>query len=168
MERTLTIKLERDASASLDAMRDAVKAAFKKGTYQGEYRVYSTPEQLFRVFTPARWNVLDELQKHDSPIGVRPLAGLLDRDPTAVLRDLKALAEEGIVEQDARGKWMCPFSVIHTDFTLEHAPRRKRQLRKLTLDPGMLQDLLKQRRIWRLTAKLGMKKATLRLRTLRS
>jgi predicted transcriptional regulator len=121
MNRTLTIKIQKDTYAELDAMGESFIKAWNTEEYQGEYRVYSSPEQLFRVLTPLRWSILDALQKQKEWIGLRPLSRLLERDPTAVLRDLTALAEEGIVEKDASGKWICPFSVIHTDFTIEHA-----------------------------------------------
>jgi len=119
--RTLTIRIERDASAALDAMASTVSAAWKTGAYQGEFRVYGKPEQLFRVFTPVRWGLLEALQKLSAPIGLRPLARLVARDPSSVLRDLNALAEEDVVEKDAEGKWLCPFAAIHTDFTLARA-----------------------------------------------
>ena len=119
--RTLTISIQRDANATLEGLRNAFTSAWESGTYQGEQRIYGSPEQLFRVFTPARWGVLEALQAQAFPIGVRPLARLLDRDPTAVLRDLNGLAAESVVEQDENGKWLCPFSEIHTDFALIRA-----------------------------------------------
>ena len=119
--RTLTISIQRDANTALEGLRSAFSSAWNSGTYQGEQRVYGSPEQLFRVFTPARWGVLEALQAQPAAIGVRPLARQLSRDPTAVLRDLNGLAAEGVVEQDDNGKWLCPFSEIRTDFALIRA-----------------------------------------------
>jgi predicted transcriptional regulator len=120
-ERTLTLSIKKNDQLSLEELRKTVTTAWQTGKYQGEYRAYSSPEQLFRIFTPARWGVLETLQQQSSSIGLRSLARLLQRDPTAVLRDLTALAEENIIEKDETGKWLCPFQIIHTDFTLYHA-----------------------------------------------
>jgi predicted transcriptional regulator len=121
MDRTLTIKIESNTSKALEEMKQRVFSAWNTGEYQGEHRTYSTPSQLFKVFTPLRWDIINVLQSQSDWIGLRALARLLSRDPTALLRDLSALSEEGIVEKNDAGKWICPFSSIHADFTLEHA-----------------------------------------------
>jgi predicted transcriptional regulator len=121
MNRTLTIKIENNASEALEQMAKRVCAAWNTGEYQGEQKVYSSPAQLFEVFTPLRWDIINMLQAQKGWIGLRALARLLHRDPTAIIRDLKVLVEEGIIEKNDEGKLLCPFDVIHADFTIRHA-----------------------------------------------
>jgi predicted transcriptional regulator len=120
-ERKLTIRLEPSDKAALTQMSEQFLAAWKSGKDQGEFLSFATAEQLFRVITPAKWGVLQTLQEQHDPVGVRPLARMLQRDPTAVLRDLTALEHEGIIEKTEDGKWFCPFSEIRTEFLLAHA-----------------------------------------------
>lgn len=120
-KRKLTIRLEPNEAAALANMSQRFMRAWKTGQPQDEFLSFATAEQLFRAITPARWGVLQALQDQTEPIGVRPLARQLGRDPTAVLRDLVSLEHEGIIEKNEQAKWFCPFSEIHTEFSLAHA-----------------------------------------------
>ena len=120
-KRTLTIRLEPDDATALNLLATQFASAWNSKTYQGEFLSYATAEQLFRVISPARWGVLQALQRETAPIGLRPLARKLQRDPSAVLRDLTLLESEGIIQQTESGSWLSPFSEIRTEFSLAHA-----------------------------------------------
>ncbi len=118
--RTLTIRIEADAMAALEQAGQRFAQAWDAGGYAGEFMSFESPASLFRLLTPARWGVLQELQKA-GPCGLRPLARLLDRDASAVHRDVAALMERGLIEKDADGLLFVPFDRIHTEFDLAKA-----------------------------------------------
>lgn len=115
--RTLTIRIDTDPVAALERAGEAFIEAWQGGAYAGEVMSFESPAALFRVLTPARWGVLAELQKA-GPCGLRELARHLERDPSAVLRDVNALAERGLVERNDDGKLRVPFGRIHAEFDL--------------------------------------------------
>lgn len=118
--RTLTIKIETDAMAALERAGQQFARAWEGGGYAGEFISFESPASLFRLLTPARWGVLEALQKA-GPSGLRPLARLLGRDASAVHRDVAALMERGLIEKDGDGQLFVPFSRIHTEFDLAKA-----------------------------------------------
>ncbi len=118
--RTLTIRIEADAMAALERAGKQFTQAWDTGRYAGEFMSFESPASLFRLLTPARWGVLEGLQKA-GPCGLRPLARLLERDASAVHRDVAALLERGLIERDADGLLFVPFSRIHTEFDLAKA-----------------------------------------------
>jgi predicted transcriptional regulator len=118
--RTLTIRIETDAMAALERAGRAFVQAWDSGHYAGETMSFESPASLFRVLTPARWGVLETLQQA-GPCGLRALARLLNRDASAVHRDVVALAQRGLIDKDAEGQLFVPFSRIHTEFDLARA-----------------------------------------------
>lgn len=115
--RTLTIRIEPDTARALERAGGQFVKAWKSGRYGGEHISFESPAALFRVLTPARWSVLEALQKAGHR-GLRELARLLGRDASAVHRDIVALLERGFVEKDKSGKLFVPFSRIRTEFDL--------------------------------------------------
>lgn len=106
-----------------DSLADLEKgfvAAWKQGRYRGEFIDFESPAALFRVLTPKRWELVEGLQAR-GPLGVRALARALGRDVKRVHEDVKALAEYGLVEKDAEGKWVVPYGEIRADFALRAA-----------------------------------------------
>lgn len=118
--RTLTIRIETDAMAALERAGQEFVQAWDSGRYAGETMSFESPASLFRLLTPARWGVLEMLQRA-GPCGLRPLARLLNRDASAVHRDVAALSERGLIEKDAEGFLFVPFGRIHTEFDLAKA-----------------------------------------------
>lgn len=118
--RTLTIRIETDTMAALEDAGQRFTQAWDSGCYSGESMSFESPISLFRLLTPARWGVLEKLQRA-GPCGLRPLARLLDRDASAVHRDVTALLDRGLIEKNADGQLFVPFSRIHTEFDLAKA-----------------------------------------------
>lgn len=118
--RTLIIRVETDAMSALEnAGKQFIEASQACG-YVGEIMSFESPAALFRLLTPARWGVLAVLQK-SGHCGLRELARRIGRDPSAVMRDVAALSERGLVEKDDAGRLFVPFCRIHTEFDLAQA-----------------------------------------------
>ena len=118
--RTLTIRVEPDAMNALEKAGGQFADAWQLGDYLGETMSFESPTALFRFLTPARWGVLAALQKAGH-CGMRELARQIERDASAVLRDVAALSERGLVEKDEAGKLYVPFGRIHAEFDLAQA-----------------------------------------------
>lgn len=73
----------------------------------GDVLVLST-ESAERALTPARRAIVNALAHHDVD-SQRELAGLLDRDPGNVKRDLAVLIDEGVVGREQSGRAYRPF-----------------------------------------------------------
>ena len=116
------IEIREDEDA---AFRESVKRA-KLATKSGipadplATLTFSSSAQLFSVFTPKRWELIERLQKI-GPSSVRGLARALGRDVRRVHDDVMAMIEWGIVERNEAGKVLVPFDVIHIDFDLKAA-----------------------------------------------
>lgn len=115
--RTLTIHIEPDTEAALERAGRQFTDAWQSGEYAGEHLSFESPAALFRLLTPARWGVLETLQQAGH-CGLRELARLLERDASAVHRDIVALIERGLVEKDEEGKLFVPFGRIHAEIDL--------------------------------------------------
>lgn len=115
--RTLTIRIQPDALAALEQAGQQFTKAWDAKKYVGEFMSFESPTTLFRLLTPARWGVLDTLQRAGH-CGVRELARRLGRDASAVHRDIAALIDRGLIEKDENGKLFVPFGHIHAEFDL--------------------------------------------------
>ena len=118
--KTLTIRIEADAMAALRRAGQQFADTWESGTYAGEVLSFESPASLFRLLTPARWGVLDELQR-SGYCGLRELARRLGRDASAVHRDVTALHERGLIEKDENSRLYIPFDRIHTEFDIAKA-----------------------------------------------
>ena len=118
--KTLTIKIEADAMAALRRAGQQFVDAWESGAYAGAVLSFESPATLFRLLTPARWGVLDELQR-SGPCGLRELSRRLGRDASAVHRDVVALGKRGLIEKEENGHLFVPFDRIHTEFDIAKA-----------------------------------------------
>ncbi len=119
--RNLTVSIDPDANHAFAAMMKHTKKAIAEG-YQGEGQGFSSMKQLFGVFTPKRWELLEKLQAI-GPSSLRGLARALGRDVKRVHEDAAVLLNEGVIERDAVGRLVVPFETIHIDITLKAPPR---------------------------------------------
>lgn len=118
--RTMTILIERHEATARNRFRGGFLRATRARRYQGEIRSFESPAALFRVFTPARWSLIERLQKL-GPVSLRALARALERDVKSVHRDVKVLAEEELVDRDEAGRVYVPFDRIHAEFEMARA-----------------------------------------------
>jgi predicted transcriptional regulator len=115
--RTLTISIEPDPGKMREASRKRVLKALETGEYQGSFFTFSTPQQLFAVFSPKRWELMEKLQAV-GPSSLRGLARTLGRDVKRVHQDVTALIAEGVIERNESNKLVVPFERIHVSFDL--------------------------------------------------
>lgn len=118
--RTLTIKIEPDVMTALETAGTLFVSAWQSDEYTEEVMSFESPGALFRLFSPARWGVLSELQKTGS-CGLRELARRIGCDPSAVMRDVSALSRRGLIEKNDAGQLFVPFNRIHAEFELSQA-----------------------------------------------
>ena len=112
--KTVTLEV---ASAG-DVKRRAL-AAFR-GRRQGERISFATPELLWKVLMPKRWDLLKSMVGQ-GPMTIRAAARRLERDVKAVHGDVRALLDAGLLDKTADGKIVFPFDAVHVDFTLRAA-----------------------------------------------
>jgi len=115
--RTMTILIERNERAAAARMKAGFVRAMKTGKYQGEFRSFQSPAALFRVLTPVRWTVIEQLQAL-GPMSLRGLARALGRDVKSVHRDASTLIAEGLIERNAEGRLLVPFVRIRAEFDM--------------------------------------------------
>ena len=115
--RTLTIVIERDEKTARARMRSGFVRAARSRRYQGEIRSFESPAALFRVFTPARWSLLERLQAL-GPVSLRGLARALGRDVKSAHRDVQALMQEELIVRDEAGLLRVPFDRIRAEFDM--------------------------------------------------
>mgnify|MGYP001188954429 CR=1 FL=1 len=118
--RTMTILIESDEAAARGRMRRDFLRAARTRRYQGEVRSFESPAALFRVFTPARWSLIERLQSL-GPVSLRGLARALERDVKSVHRDVQVLMQEDLVARDSEGRFCVPFDRIHAEFDMGRA-----------------------------------------------
>ncbi|MSQ48850.1 MAG: transcriptional regulator [Betaproteobacteria bacterium] len=118
MNRTATIRIERDTQLALARGARGFARAWRTGKDQGSDLTFESPAALFRSLTPARWAAIERLQAI-GPSTLRGLARALDRDVKSVHRDIHALIGIGIVTKDSKGSVLVPFSRIRAEFDLQ-------------------------------------------------
>jgi predicted transcriptional regulator len=102
--------------SSLEKTRNRLRSAFN-GKPQGNFISFTTPEALWKTFTPKRWEVIREMAGA-GPMAIRELARRLKRDVRAVHSDVHALLNCGILDKTADGKIEFPYDAVHIDFTV--------------------------------------------------
>jgi predicted transcriptional regulator len=115
--KKLTIRIRKDTNAALREMGDRFIKAWKTGRSAGDSIQFESPTAMFRVLTPKRWELIEQLQAM-GPSSIRGLARELARDVKRVHEDVGELMECGIVFRTKDGKVQVPFTVIHADFDL--------------------------------------------------
>jgi predicted transcriptional regulator len=107
-----------DVASSAEVRRRAL-AAFK-GRRQGSRISFATPELLWKVLTPKRWDILRAMTAQ-GPVSIREIARRLARDVKAVHGDIHALLDAGLLRRTERGRVEFPFDAVRVDFTLRAA-----------------------------------------------
>ena len=110
-----TVKFE---LASRDDVKRRARAAFR-GEAQADRVSFASPELLFSLLTPKRWEIIRAMAGAGT-MSIRELARRLDRDVKAVHGDVHALLNAGILHQDKKGIEF-PFDAVRVDFTLRAA-----------------------------------------------
>lgn len=95
-------------------------ADIKAGKFRGAYFSYATPELLFARFTTPRWHII-RVMTGAGPMSIRELARRLKRDVKGVHRDVQALREGGLIENDESGAIVFPYDTVNVNFTLKAA-----------------------------------------------
>jgi predicted transcriptional regulator len=81
---------------------------------------FESMEHLLRVLTPNRWTLLRRLRALGTS-SVRALARSLERDYRGVHADVAALREVGLIERQADGKVLVPWSRITAEMSVDLA-----------------------------------------------
>jgi len=101
-------------------------AAWKSGKFQGEVFGFETPERLWKLLTPRRWELLQALQEVGA-MSLRSAARRVSREVKAVHRDVQALLAIGLLKKTGAGKLVCPFAEIKVNLVLRlKSPRSTR------------------------------------------
>ncbi|MDR5827377.1 transcriptional regulator [Caballeronia sp. LP006] len=116
MKKTATIRI-----SSLEELTERFNAAVENGKpLHGRNFSYATPELLFRTFTTPRWRII-RVMTGAGPMSIRELARRLERDVKGVHRDVQALLQAGLMENDANGAIVFPYDTVHVNFKLKAA-----------------------------------------------
>lgn len=117
--RTMTLTVDGHWQAALRQAGEQFKQAWKSGEYQGEFIGFASPALLFAALTPARWEIIDHLQKNQAPLDFGQAAKDFGRGLPELEADIRALLELGLLERQEDGKIVCPFGEIRAEFSLK-------------------------------------------------
>lgn len=107
------------AVSSADDVTRRARAAFR-GTKQGSRVSFASPELLFSLMTPKRWELIRAMAGA-GPMSIREAARRIERDVKAVHGDVHALLGAGIVQRTDDGRVVFPFDAVRVDFVLRAA-----------------------------------------------
>jgi predicted transcriptional regulator len=114
--KTVTLDIRTPA----DSMADFAQA-WKTGKPQKSACIsFATPELLWRVLTPKRWELLKFLCGA-GPVSIREAARRAGRDVKAVHGDVTALLNAGILNRTDDGRIVFPFEAVKVEFLLKAA-----------------------------------------------
>lgn len=114
--KTLTL----DVRTPGDTMTDFVNT-WKTGKPEKSARIsFATPELLWRVLTPKRWELLKVLCGTGA-VSIREVARRAGRDVKAVHGDVTALLNTGVLERTNDGRIVFPFEAVKVEFLLKAA-----------------------------------------------
>ena len=103
-----------------DSMADFARA-WKTGKAKKSARIsFATPELLWRVLTPKRWELLKALCGA-GPVSIREAARRAGRDVKAVHSDVTALLNAGVLDRTDDGRIVFPFEAVKVEFLLRAA-----------------------------------------------
>lgn len=109
-----------DVRTPADSMTDFVNA-WKAGKSEKSARIsFATPELLWRVLTPKRWELLKALCGAGA-ISIREAARRVGRDVKAVHGDVVALLNAGVLDRTDDGRIIFPFEAVKVEFMLKAA-----------------------------------------------
>lgn len=112
--RTVTIGIFSEEDTS-KRMREAFR-----GTPQGAFISFASPELLWKVITVKRWELLRALAGA-GPVAIREIARRVSRDVKSVHGDVQALLKAGVIDRTEDGRIVFPYDEIHVDFVLRAA-----------------------------------------------
>ena len=120
--KTALVEIRTDSDAVLQEMGERFIEAWNSGKPSNPISTFSfsNASQLFAVFTPKRWELIEQLQKLGAS-SIRGLTRALGRDVRRVHDDITVLVEWGIVERNEGGKVFVPYDVIHIGVDLKAA-----------------------------------------------
>jgi len=109
-----------DVQTPTESMADFARA-WKAGKTQKSARIsFATPELLWRVLTPKRWELLKALCGA-GPVSIREAARRAGRDVKAVHGDATALLSAGVLDRTDDGRIIFPFEAVKVEFLLQAA-----------------------------------------------
>ena len=109
-----------DVRSPNDHLADFV-TAWKTVKPQKSARIsFATPELLWQVLTAKRWELLKALCGA-GPVSIREAARRVGRDVKAVLGDVTALLNVGMLDRAVEGGIVFPFEAIKVEFLLQAA-----------------------------------------------
>jgi len=95
--KILTIKVEESKRVSEKLLKTLGRATFGETLKEEQTLTFSSVEKLFKILTPARWEIVKALQTREFK-SIRDLAKFLGRDYSNVWKDIQILNDLGIVE----------------------------------------------------------------------
>jgi len=117
MKRTLKVRVGNAASA-LDRFEETWnKAARGEKVLAEQVLTFANLQLLLRTLTPARWTLLGRLRA-DGPLSVTELARRLERDYKNAHRDVKRLAELGLVERRKNALVSVAWDIVRAEMRL--------------------------------------------------
>jgi predicted transcriptional regulator len=115
----VAMKMVTFAVSSSEEVKRRARAAFR-GTRQGARVSFASPELLFSLMTPKRWELIRAMAGVGA-MSIREAARRVERDVKAVHGDVHALLDAGVLQRDDDGLVVFPFDAIHVDFVLHAA-----------------------------------------------
>ena len=106
-----------DVRSPKESMQDMVRAA-KTRKAQPSRISFATPELLWRVLTPKRWELLQALCGA-GPVSIREAARRVGRDVKGVHTDVTALRKAGVLDRAEGGGIVFPYEAVKVEFTLK-------------------------------------------------
>jgi len=117
-KKTLHVHVGEPLAHSLARVADTMYAIERGESPEPRFDLgFETLPQLLAVFTPKRWELLNALGE-SGPTSILALARRLGRDYKNVHTDVGVLLEWCVIEKNARGQIIAPFSEIAMDVQL--------------------------------------------------
>ena len=116
--KVLIVKVEEPKNVAEKLLRTLGKATFGGTLKEEQTLTFPSVEKLFKILTPARWEIVKALQTREFK-SIRDLAKFLGRDYSNVWKDIQILNDLGIVEVEKteRGyKVYIPYERIVVEF----------------------------------------------------
>jgi len=95
--KILTIKVEEPKRVAKKLLKTLEKASLGGTLEEEQTLTFPSVEKLFKILTPARWEIVKALQTREFK-SIRDLAKFLGRDYSNVWKDIQILNDLGIVE----------------------------------------------------------------------
>jgi predicted transcriptional regulator len=112
--RTVTIGVSSEAD-----VKARLRRAFH-GKQQGAFITFASPELLWKVVTPKRWEILRAMTGA-GPVAIREVARRVKRDVKSVHGDVQALLKVGVLDRTENGRIVFPYDEVRVDFVLRAA-----------------------------------------------